>query len=84
MIKKSIMKIKIPNSLKITVSILMIVLFSGFINSDTSVYICKGKYSKIYHYIKNCRGLYNCSTDTYKVTTSKAKLLGRTLCGWED
>tara|TARA_R110002051_G_scaffold104634_1_gene177435 strand:- start:1802 stop:2014 length:213 start_codon:yes stop_codon:yes gene_type:complete len=50
----------------------------------SNVYICKGKSSKKYHYKKDCRGLSNCSTKTYEVTLTKAKEMGRTLCGWED
>lgn len=50
----------------------------------TEVYICKGPYSKRYHYNKNCRGLSNCSTSIYKVTLTDAKKIGRTLCGYED
>ncbi len=53
-------------------------------NNDTMVYVCMGKGSKKYHYRKDCRGLSNCSTKIYEVTLTKAKDLGRTLCGWED
>ncbi len=52
--------------------------------SETKVYICKGKGSKRYHYTSHCRGLSRCSTEIYQVTLSEAKGLGRTLCGWED
>ncbi|MBO0321551.1 hypothetical protein J0X14_04510 [Muricauda sp. CAU 1633] len=52
--------------------------------SDNNVFLCMGKGSKRYHYIKNCRGLSNCSTKIYEVTLKKAKEMGRTLCGWED
>lgn len=51
---------------------------------ESYVYICKGKSSKKYHYSPNCRGLSNCSTDTYKVSLSKARQINRTLWGWED
>lgn len=51
---------------------------------ETKVYICKGKGSKRYHYIKTCRGLSRCSTKVHEVTLKKAKELKRTLCGWED
>jgi hypothetical protein len=68
------------------IAILATFLFvtSSFNISLTDVYICKGKYSKKYHYKKDCRGLSNCSTDIYKVSLSDAKKIGRTLCGWED
>lgn len=51
---------------------------------ETNVYICKGKGSKKYHYVKSCRGLSNCSTNLYQVSSSKAQEKGRTVCGWED
>jgi hypothetical protein len=47
-------------------------------------YICKGKYSKKYHYKEDCRGLSNCSTSIYKTTVADAKESGRGLCGFED
>jgi hypothetical protein len=78
------MKIKISKLLKFTVSILTIVLFSGFINSVSNVVICEGKYSKKYHYSKSCRGLSNCKASIVKVTLTEVKKIGRTLCGWED
>jgi len=53
-------------------------------NSVTDVYICTGKYSKKYHYSKNCRGLSNCKSEIKKVYLNEAKHKGRTLCGWED
>jgi hypothetical protein len=62
--------------------LLLPISFAGTI--ETSVYICKGKGSKKYHYKKSCRGLSRCSTKTYEVTLKKAKEMGRTLCGWED
>lgn len=48
------------------------------------IYICKGPQSKRYHYKKSCRGLKPCSTKIFEVSLSKAKEMGRTLCGWED
>jgi len=65
-------------------ALLVFILSTSFGEIQTEVYICKGKYSKKYHYKKKCRGLSNCSTSTYKVKLSEAKNLGRTLCGWED
>ncbi|WP_133548042.1 hypothetical protein [Salegentibacter sp. 24] len=50
----------------------------------TTAYICKGKYSKKYHYKEDCRGLSNCSTSIYKTTVADAKESGRGLCGFED
>ncbi len=69
---------------------LSLLLFSSFLFltpttfDETKVYICKGKGSKRYHYTASCRGLSRCSTKIYAVTKTKAKAMGRTLCGWED
>lgn len=63
---------------------LVFLFLTSFSYSAYEVYICKGPQSKKYHYIKDCRGLSSCSTDTYSVTLTEAKKLGRTLCGWED
>lgn len=57
---------------------------SSFERSEDYVYICKGPKSERYHLKEDCRGLNNCSTDTYKVTLTEAKKLKRTLCGFED
>ncbi|WP_299436257.1 hypothetical protein [uncultured Maribacter sp.] len=72
--------------MKVTLLLLSLLLLFSFRikKADTNVYICKGKGSKRYHYSKHCRGLSNCSTNVYEVTLSKAKGIGRTLCGWED
>ncbi len=69
----------------ILISVLFVFLssFGETLDAD-KVYICKGKGSKKYHYNKHCRGLSRCSTKIYEVTLSKAKEMGRTLCGWED
>ncbi|GAA4280662.1 hypothetical protein GCM10022260_10830 [Gaetbulibacter aestuarii] len=63
---------------------LLFISFSSFNSSEANIYICTGKYSKKYHYKKDCRGLSNCKSDIEKVTLSEAKKFGRTLCGWED
>ena len=54
------------------------------VNTDDTVYICKGQSSKKYHLVKNCRGLSNCSTDISEIKKSNAKEMGQGLCGWED
>jgi hypothetical protein len=64
--------------------VLVFLLLTSFSYDVSEVYICKGPKSKKYHYKKDCRGLSSCSTDTYSVTLSEAKKLGRTLCGWEN
>ncbi len=63
---------------------LVFLIFISFNFSESDVYICKGKYSKKYHLVKNCRGLSNCKSTIKKVSFQDAKDIGRTLCGWED
>lgn len=77
-------KIDATASVKHALSLLLTLTFFSFAKPTTNVFICKGKSSTKYHYIKACRGLSNCSTKTYEVTLTKAKEMGRTLCGWED
>ena len=69
--------------IKASVLVLVIFLISSF-KIETTVYICKTKSSKKYHFTKSCRGLSRCSIKIEEVGLSKAKRLGRTLCGWED
>jgi hypothetical protein len=65
--------------------VLMFLAFTSHIPIDFSyVYICKGKYSKKYHYSKTCRGLSNCSTKVEEAELNEAKRIGRTIYGWED
>lgn len=44
------------------------------------VYICNGRYSKVYHKSKDCRGLSHCSTRIDRVTLDAALKLGRRPC----
>lgn len=75
---------RLPGTAILGSLLLVGMLSSSFYAAVSDVYICKGKYSKKYHYKKDCRGLSNCSTDIYTVSLSEAKNIGRTLCGWED
>ena len=71
--------------IKKAVFLFIVLLVSCSQNDDyNEVYICKGPSSKKYHLNPECRGLSNCSTKTYKVELSKAKKMGRSLCGLED
>jgi hypothetical protein len=69
---------------KIAYGFIVCFVLLSFKGSEAYVYICKGQYSKKYHFKKDCRGLSNCSTEIYKVTLAESKKLKRTLCGWED
>lgn len=62
----------------------LVISMTPFNIATSDVYICKGAYSKKYHYSKTCRGLSNCKATIEKTTLSAAKNIGRTLCGWED
>ncbi len=64
--------------------VVLLLSFNAAIEEEKTVYICKTKSSKKYHYRKNCRGLSRCSTTIEKVTLKKAKASKKTLCGWED
>lgn len=66
------------------VFLLIFIVVTSFNRFVSDVYICKGKYSKKYHYVSNCRGLSNCKGGIYEVSLQEAKNIGRTLCGWED
>lgn len=50
----------------------------------SEVYICKNIYSKKYHFSSECRALKNCEDSVINVSIKQAKLLGRSLCGWEN
>jgi len=69
---------------QITTLAIIFALTTSFVATETKVFICNTKSSKKYHLKKNCRGLSNCSTETFEVTLDKAKELKITLCGWED
>jgi hypothetical protein len=48
---------------------------------NTYVYICTGKYAKVYHSTNECRGLRNCKGDIIKVTLYDAThKYGRRAC----
>lgn len=69
---------------KIALILSVFFLVASFTVKDTYVYICKGKSSKKYHLVKNCRGLKPCTHKIDKVTLKSAEKIGRTLCKWED
>jgi hypothetical protein len=63
-----------------TSTIIHFLIATWLLAATTTVYICKGPYSKKYHITKDCSGLSNCSTDIYKVSLKDAEELGRTRC----
>lgn len=44
------------------------------------VYLCEGRYSRVYHKSPECRGLSRCSTRIFKVTLEEAQKQGRRPC----
>lgn len=49
-------------------------------SSETTVYICTGKYAKTYHSTTKCRGLGNCQSSVKAVTQTSAVKAGRRAC----
>ena len=50
-----------------------------------SVFICTGKYAKVYHAYTGCRGLKNCKGNIIKVSLADAiNKYHRWGCGWCD
>ncbi|NER14540.1 hypothetical protein GWK08_13885 [Leptobacterium flavescens] len=69
---------------KLIFLMVILVSFSFGTPEDPEVYICASKNSKRYHFRKDCRGLSRCKAKIVKMPLSKAKKIGRTLCGYED
>ncbi|TMM55834.1 hypothetical protein FEE95_14365 [Maribacter algarum] len=55
-------------------------IMSGIEFHEGEVYICKGGYSKRYHFNPDCPGLSNCSTRIYQINIPAAERQGKTLC----
>ena len=72
--------IKIFFSLFLSLSLCTNFTFSSTTEKTVYVYICEGRYSKVYHKSQDCRGLSNCSTKIYKVTLEEALKMGRRPC----
>ncbi len=64
--------------------VLIVITTTSFHSVETDVFICGKQGAKKYHYTESCRGLNACKHEVVKVTKSKAKSYGLTLCGWED
>lgn len=52
------------------------------VQAEGKVYVCTGPQSKRYHCTPRCKGLQSCSKKVIPVPLSKARLMGRTPCGW--
>ena len=53
-------------------------------STDTFVYICKSDGGKKFHLSKDCRGLKRCNHKIEKVSITRARNIGRTICGYEN
>jgi len=70
--------------IKKTVFILLLFSLMSFYKNGSTVFICGSTGANKYHYSNTCRGLNACKHTIVEVSREKAKLLGLTLCGWED
>ena len=53
---------------------------SGICTQVANVYICTGRYAKVYHSNKNCKGLDNCKGEVKLVSLETAKQQGKRAC----
>lgn len=65
--------------MKIIITLFISIMFVSF-NQQSSVFICKGPSSKVYHRSSRCKGLSNCSTSVYQINLDDAKRMGRRAC----
>lgn len=62
---------------------LMAVYSYSALDSDESVWICTGRYSKKYHLSKDgCRGMQNCKGEKFLVAVKDAEADGKSKCGY--
>lgn len=62
-------------------SIVKHITLSDKANTETTVLICTGKYSKRYHN-SMCKGMKACKGERKRVSLSDAKKMGLTACGY--
>jgi hypothetical protein len=60
---------------KLTLSLFVILLFSGFTPEkfSSSVYICTGPKANVYHLTNTCKGMNRCSGDIVGVSWEKLR-----------
>jgi hypothetical protein len=64
-----------------TLILSLAITLMAFTNPPKNVYICTGRYAKVYHTNRYCRGLKNCKGEIVKVSLSDAiKKYGRREC----
>lgn len=49
-------------------------------SSSGYVYVCTGRYAKVYHVADDCEGLENCCGDVEQVSVKEAEEMGRRGC----
>ena len=73
------MNTKIKQTLKLLLVVTLLVSLTGAAQV-ANVYICTGRYAKVYHSNKNCKGLDNCKGEVKLVSLETAKQQGKRAC----
>jgi hypothetical protein len=73
------MKTKIKRTFKFLLMAALLVSLTGAVQV-ANVYICTGKYAKVYHLKRYCKGLDNCKGEIKLVPLDKAKNQGKRPC----
>ena len=73
------MNTKINQTLKLLLVVTLLVSLTGAAQV-ANVYICTGRYAKVYHSNKNCKGLDNCKGEVKLVSLETAKQQGKRAC----
>lgn len=70
---------KNKQTLKLLLVVTLLVSLTGAAQV-ANVYICTGRYAKVYHSNKNCKGLDNCKGEVKLVSLETAKQQGKRAC----
>ena len=69
--------------MKKLILVLVVFILLSFKGSENNFFKCDSENAKRYHFTETCRGLNACKQKIIKITLSKAKAEGLTLCKWE-
>lgn len=69
---------------RVTYKLRLLVIAQLFLLSCTqsSVFICTGRYAKAYHKNSECRGILSCKSDIKELSKDEAIKMSRTPCGY--
>lgn len=70
--------------MKKAIAISLFFILTSFNTNKQDVYVCNSKGATKYHYSETCRGLNACKHEVVKKSIKDARVMGLTLCGWED